>query len=131
MRNINSGGKGTTMNKQLYPLVIILLILVSCYSCDNLKQDKQAILLADREAPLGWVYLKMYRDQSFEFISRGLRDETVYPGTFRFRSDTVFFSYKDSIPKAGKTAIIRDKSVSYIDGAYPESIEIKFNKLTK
>lgn len=121
------------MNERYHTLFIILLALSSLcgYSCGNSKRDKEPVLLADREAPLGWVYLKMYKDSSFEFISRGLRDKTVYPGTFRLSIDTIFFIYKDSIPKAGKTAIISDKAVSYFDGDYPESVEIKLNRLKK
>jgi hypothetical protein len=100
-------------------------------SCEDAKRDKEPVLLADREAPLGWVNLKMYKDNSFEFISSGLRDKTVYSGTFRLSTDTIFFNYRDSIPKAGKTAIISAKTVSYFAGDYPESVEIKLNKLTK
>jgi len=112
--------------------IIHLVISSLCfYSCQNSKGDKEPVLLADREAPLGWVYLKMYKDKSFEFISRGLRDKTVYPGTFHLKTDTIFFTYKDSIPKAGKTAIISKKAVTYIDGSYFESVEIKLNNLTK
>jgi len=38
-------------------------------------KPKKAVLVADREAPLGWAYLKIYEDKSFEFISKGLRDQ--------------------------------------------------------
>lgn len=105
--------------------------LLCCYACGDAEKENRAILLADREAPLGWVHLKMYQDRSFEFISSGLRMKDVYPGKFRISNDTIFFTYKDSIPGAGTTAIISDKSVNYIDGQYPESVEIKLNKLSK
>jgi hypothetical protein len=88
-------------------------------------------LLADRKAPLGWVYLKIYEDSSFEFILTGLRDEEVYPGIVSLRHDTLFFKYNDSIPNAGKTAVIDKIGVSYIDGKYPENVRITLNKLTK
>lgn len=119
------------MNKYLY-LIAFFFPLICC-GCDNAQKqhDKKPVLLADREAPLGWVYLKVYEDKSFDFILTGLRDKTVYPGTCRLSKDTIFFTYKDSIPKAGKTAIISEHSVSYIDGGYSESVEIKLNKLTK
>jgi hypothetical protein len=57
-------------------------------------------LLADREAPLGWIYLKMYDDKSFEFISQGMvRDKEVYSGNYEIKNDTLYFNYKDSIQK--------------------------------
>lgn len=119
------------MNRYLRFIAFFFLLI--CNSCDNSqkKHDKIPALLADREAPLGWVYLKIYEDKSFDFILTGLRDKTVYPGTCRLSNDTIFFTYKDSIPKAGKTAIINKNSVSYIEGSYFESVEIKLNKLTK
>jgi hypothetical protein len=119
------------MNTKFYHLVVFLIILLSHYNCYNPKRSIKAVLLADREAPLGWVYLKMYDDHSFQFISRGLRERTVYEGTFKLNSDTILFSYRNSVPRAGKTAIIKVYSVDYIDGEYPESVEIKLNKLMK
>lgn len=100
------------MNKY-YDLIVSFLSFLLC-SCGTLQkqQDKKPILLADREAPLGWVYLKVYEDKSFDFILTGLRDKTVYPGTWRLNKDTIFFTYRDSIPAAGKTAIISEYSVS-------------------
>lgn len=35
-----------------YILLIMLLLTLSC------RNQKQEVLLADREAPLGWIYLK-------------------------------------------------------------------------
>jgi hypothetical protein len=111
--------------------LFILIVVIIAGSCSNPGQKKEAVLLADREAPLGWVYLRMYKDNSFEFESRGLRNKDVYTGSFKLKGDTVFFAYRDSIPKAGKTAIIAPKSVWYIDGLYHESVEIKLNQLTR
>jgi hypothetical protein len=107
----------------------MLIILCSAlYGCRN-SQEKETVLLADREAPLGWIYLRMYTDSSFEFESRGLRDKDVYHGTYKLRGDTIYFNYRDSIPKAGTKAIITNKSVSYINGSYHESVGIKLNRL--
>lgn len=124
------------MNRPFSFNVILLLLPFSTlffYGCDNASrgQEKEIVLLADRKAPLGWMYLKIYEDKSFAFISKALRDQTIYLGTVKVSSDTLHFIYRDSIPNAGMTAIITDKSVSYIEGSYPESLEIKVNKLTK
>jgi hypothetical protein len=124
------------MNKPFTFNMILLLLPFSTLffqGCDNVSrgQGKEIVLSADRKAPLGWMYLTIYKDKSFAFISKGLRDQTIYPGTVKVSSDTLHFTYRDSIPNAGMTAIVTDKSVSYIEGSYPESLEIKVNKLTK
>jgi hypothetical protein len=106
-------------------LLYLILIIISC------KEDKKEVLLADREAPLGWIYLKMYDDKTFEFISRGMmRDNDIYKGSYELKSDTLYFKYNDSIPKAGSKAVIDKGFVNYINGSYHESIQIKLNKLT-
>ena len=54
---------------------------------------------ADREAPLGWIYLNMYDDKSFEFISKGMiRSKDIYAGNYSIKNDTIYFKYKDSNP---------------------------------
>jgi hypothetical protein len=107
-----------------YTLLLILLLILSC------RNQKKEILLADREAPLGWIYLKMYDDKSFEFISSGLiRGDDKYLGTYELKNDTVYFTYDGSTPQAGSKAIIANGFVNYFGGKYPERIEIKLNKL--
>lgn len=115
-----------------YLRLIVFFLAIIFTSCNQVKkkQQKSPVLLADREAPLGWVYLKLYDDQSFDLIYSGLRDKTFYAGTYRIGQDTLHFNYTDSIPKAGKTALINKFSVSYIDGDYSESVVIKMNKLS-
>ena len=106
------------------------LIALLFWSCTSRQSEKQPILLASREAPLGWVYLKLYSDSSFEFISSGLRDSDIYPGTFKINHDTIFFKYSDSIPKLQSfKAIIHKGYVNYIGGTYPESVQITLNKV--
>ncbi len=105
--------------------LILILIIINCK-----KEDKKEVLLADREAPLGWIYLKMYDDNSFEFISQGMvRDKNVYSGSYELKNDTLYFKYRDSIPKAGSKAVIEKGFVNYINGSYHESVQIKLNKL--
>ena len=113
---------------------LVTLTLMSLGSCTTDKptntDTKEPILLADREAPLGWVYLRIYADSTFEFESRGLeRTGTIYPGTIELKGDTILFHYSDSLPKAGDRAMLTDRAVSYFGGKYPESVEIKLNKI--
>ncbi len=111
----------------------ILLISILFYSCNeqttqNIK-TKEPILLADREAPLGWVYLRIYEDSTFEFENRGGRQTNIYSGKASIVSDSIFFNYSDSIPRAGQTAIYSNNYVAFIDGEYPERIQVKMTKL--
>ena len=58
------------MNKRYCVLLIILLVIssLSYYSCGNSKRDKEPVLLADREAPLGWEEAP----ELAEIIARGI-----------------------------------------------------------
>lgn len=110
--------------KIIFLYFCLILIILSC------KDERKEVLQADREAPLGWIYLKIYNDKSFEFISKGImRDNDVYKGNYELKNDTLYFKYNDSIPKAGSKAIIQNGYVSYINGTYPESVQIKLNKI--
>ena len=107
-------------------IIILILTLTSC----NRTEEKETLLFADREAPLGWVYLRIYKDKTFEFESRGLeRKGDIYAGTMELKNDTIYFQYSDSIPKAGNKAILTEKFVSFFSGQYPERLEIKKNIL--
>ena len=74
--------------------------------------------------------LRIYKDNTFEFESRGLeRRGDVYQGTMTKKKDTLYFTFVDSIPKAGSKAIIKNNFLSYFGGEYSESLEIKRTKL--
>ena len=106
-------------------IVIVLILILSLASCIK-KEQKEIILLADREAPLGWIYLRVYEDKTFEFESRGLeRRGDIYSGVVELKNDTLYFQYLDSIPKAGNMAILTKRFVSYFNGEYPERLEVK------
>lgn len=112
---------------------LTFLIIGSRYYFEKRKgnlKNESAILLADREAPLGWVYLRIFNDSTFEFESRGLeRRGDIYAGKAKITSDSIFFYYKGSIPKAGSKAVYSDKYVAFTNGAYPEKVEISLSKL--
>ena len=81
--------------KELTTLLLIILLLSSCGQSEKKSREieKEPILLADREAPLGWVYLRIYSDSTFEFESRGLRTSSIYPGKAVIIADSIFFEY--------------------------------------
>jgi hypothetical protein len=112
-------------------VTLAIMLLNSCTKTKSIDSEaKEPILLADREAPLGWVYLRIYSDSTFEFESKGLeRTGTIYPGTIELNGDTILFHYSDSIPKAGDRAILTDRTVAYFGGKYSERVEIKLNKM--
>lgn len=112
-------------------VVLTVLLFVSCDSIINEKEVvKEPNLLANREAPLGWVYLKTYPDSSFEFVLTGIRERSVYSGKYRVDTDTIFFDYSDSIPELNSTqAIFKNNSIVYLNGTYNEVLRISINKL--
>lgn len=116
------------MKQQNQPLLYLAITCLLLFSCN--LDPKKKVLQADREAPLGWVYLTVYEDSSFIFTSNGLRSETVYPGDMHMRGDTIFFHYHDAVPKAGMKALLGKKVVSFLDGEYPEQLNISMNELT-
>ena len=116
---------------KILTIIFTLLIFIGSSSTDNKKVEKpEPNLLADREAPLGWVYLRTYPDSSFEFIITGLRDRTIYAGQYSIKTDTIFFDYTDSIPKLNSTkAIFKNNSIVYLDGTYGEVLGVSKNEL--
>ena len=114
--------------KAYLTIVLMGLLLLGCQT----EQKKQPNLLADREAPLGWVSLKAYPDNTFEFIVSGLRQRDVYPGTYSLTGDTLVFHYTKATPALNSNkAVIKDKYIVYLGGTYPERVEIKVNELKR
>lgn len=112
-------------------LICVTLCLVTTCENSSPRVSKEPILLADREAQLGWVYLKIYEDSTFEFTLTGLRGGTVYPGRVTIHDDTLEFHYADSVPAAGSLAVIGERQVFYIAGDYPEAPAIRLNKISR
>ncbi len=110
-------------------LLTILTIIFFLISCKN--DEKEAILLADREAPLGWVYLRIFADSTFEFESRGLRDKDIYHGKAKITNDSIFFHFYKATPKAGNKAVYNKDIIAFTNGSYPEKLGIKLFKLEK
>ena len=120
--------------EKVFKFSFILLVLFTVMSCNNSskKMEKPTLLKAYREAPLGWVYLTIYQDSTFEFrLTSTRRIDDIYKGKVEIKKDSLFFTYFDSIPRAGKTAVYNNKVVTYIDGEYPERINISMTKLNK
>jgi hypothetical protein len=111
-------------------LLCIVPLFLSCINEGRKLNTKDIILQGNREAPLGWVYLTIYEDSTFVFTLTGLRDVTPFPGKAKIQNDTIYFTYSDSIPKAGTVALLKPNYVSYINGEYPDSIGLTMNKIS-
>lgn len=112
-----------------------MTILFACKSPENSVKtdDKKSILHASQEAPLGWRYFELYSDSTFMATSAGLRDADKYHGTFQLHFDSLFLTYKDSIPKNfGKEILIEKYNLRFLDmpGGLPiNKTTINYEKL--
>ena len=114
------------MNK-IIPLIIIALLILSCR---NKNKRTDFILYADREAPIGWIYLKVYKDSTFDFISKSFPTSKIHSGILSIKNDTLNFNFYDSIPAVGDKAIIDKRHVIYVNGSYKERLEIRLDSIT-
>jgi len=87
------------------------------------------ILYANREAPLGWIHLTIYKDSTFEYKSLGIRTEKVWKGKALIKKDSIQFKYKDSVPIIGEKAYYTDKYVDYFEMEGNGKIKIDYSRL--
>ncbi len=113
------------MNKLLIFLFIIAMIL----SC---KRDliKDGILMAEREAPIGFNHLRVFRDSTFEFEYKSFPNSKLHTGKITMENDTINFIYEDSIPAFGDKAIIDGKKLIYTNGNYNEVLDIWLDSIS-
>lgn len=109
----------------------ILLVIGFLNSCNNKKtrDEENPILVAQREAPIGWIWLNLYPDSTFEYLSGGKREKTRYTGNFRIQSDTIIFNYKDSIPLVGSKAVLSHSDLLYLHGQNKEKLNVVINEI--
>jgi len=113
------------MNKPLI-LIIMSLMILSC------KRDliKDGILMAEREAPIGFNHLRVFRDSTFEFEYKSFPNSKLHTGKIKIVNDTIFFRYNDSIPSFGNKAIIDKKKLIYTNGSYNEILDIWLDSIS-
>lgn len=58
-----------------------------------------------------------------------MRESDIYSGKYKMMNDTIDFKYENKIPVAGSKAVIRDGFLYYLNGKYPETLNIKLNQL--
>ncbi|GGE02058.1 hypothetical protein GCM10011312_26790 [Planktosalinus lacus] len=96
------------------------------------KRDltKDGILMAEREAPIGFNHLRVFRDSTFEFEYKSFPNSKLHTGKIRIQNDTIIFKYDDSIPAFGYKAIIDGKKLIYTNGNYNEILEIWLDSIS-
>lgn len=112
--------------KQIFTLILAFILILSC----NRDLIKDGILMAEREAPIGFNYLRVFRDSTFEFEYKSFPKSKFHTGKIRILNDTIIFKYDDSIPAFGEKAIINGKKLIYIDGIYTEILEIWLDSIS-
>tara|TARA_R110001583_G_scaffold194249_1_gene364763 strand:+ start:1631 stop:1975 length:345 start_codon:yes stop_codon:yes gene_type:complete len=112
------------------PVIITIFLLFLFVSC---KKDfaKNAMLMADREAPIGWNYLRIYKDSTFQFEYRSFPKSRFHEGIIKIINDTLNFEYFDSIPAFGNKAIIDRKYLIYTNGKYKEKLEVWLDSISE
>lgn len=97
------------------------------------KRDliKDGILMAEREATIGFNHLRVFRDSTFEFEYKSFPKSKLHTGKMRIENDTIIFKYNDSIPAFGNKAIIEGKELIYTNGNYNEVLEIWLDSISK
>lgn len=91
------------------------LFLFTILSCSKKNDKTKFLLLSDREAPLGWSYFTINKDSTFEFVTRGLTDRSVFYGKASITKDTIFLSYNDSIAIIGTKVLWKKEYVEFIE----------------
>jgi hypothetical protein len=90
---------------------------------------KTPILLANREAPLGWAYLRVFKDSTFVLENRSLIGKDVYSGSVEFKNDSLFLITKNPIPRFGNTVVIKRKKAIFIGFKSAAGLDITLNEL--
>tara|TARA_R110000751_G_scaffold43361_2_gene100084 strand:- start:2488 stop:2796 length:309 start_codon:yes stop_codon:yes gene_type:complete len=96
------------------------------------KRDliKDGILMAEREAPIGFNHLRVFRDSTFEFEYKSFPNSKLHSGKMKIVNDTIIFEYSDSIPAFGNKAIIDGNKLIYTNGKYSEILEIWLDSIS-
>lgn len=91
----------------------IVILLITMY-CNRNKNTENNILYAEYEAPLGYIHLTIFKDSTFEYLSRGIWTHSVWNGKAIINKDSIFFEYDVSIPIVGERAYYNSKYVDFI-----------------
>ena len=112
------------------PLIFLIISFITLISC---KRDlvKDGILMAEREAPIGFNHLRVFKDSTFEFEYTNFPNNKMYKGKMNVINDTLYFDYTDSTPIFGNKAIIKKNLLIYNYGESKLTLEIWLDSISK
>ena len=87
--------------------------------------------MAEREAPIGFNHLRVFKDSTFEFEYTNFPNSKFYKGTINIENDTIFFNYNGKIPQFGNKAIIHKNHLIYTNGESRETLDIWLDSISK
>ncbi|MBF9252619.1 hypothetical protein I2I11_04890 [Pontibacter sp. 172403-2] len=107
----------------------LLLVVEELFFSYNFK-NKEEVLVASREAPIGGILLKLYKDNTFEI--GGFR-EVKSSGTYELKADTIFLNATDNPKQNGYVTetsfIIRKGYLEEVEDTGIGFLEVHVNKL--
>ncbi|MBV7269695.1 hypothetical protein [Winogradskyella luteola] len=101
--------------KTRFATLFFIIVIITFISCKGKTDMSEFLLLSDREAPLGWIHFTIYKDSTFEYISRGLIEKSVFKGKAIITKDTIFLNYNDSIPNVGTKVIYNKDYIEFLE----------------
>ena len=111
------------LREALVTASILAGLLLGCHR----EEPTDLLLSAEREAPVGWVRVRLFRDSTFELsLDRG----SWKRGTFRTARDTFYFDYLGETDSQRHMAVIRDKRLCFLagDDACSDFAEITYRR---
>ncbi|OMP31626.1 hypothetical protein [Mangrovimonas sp. DI 80] len=114
-----------------------LILILNCSNNNSQKDNRKFVFKANREAPIGWVYLDLYADSSFDlrFNRRGKPNS----GKYQYIEDTIYLKYDLKQDVYRSKAIINKNNLCFINDSIrkinnvecTELLEITLNNLIK
>lgn len=105
-------------------VIILISVVEFLFIFSNTEKDnKNVVLVAAREAPLGGIELKLYNDRSFEL---GNLRKVKRAGTYSISGDTLTIANSDSVIAS---FLIEEKELVEIQNTGIHSLDIHENNL--
>jgi len=87
--------------------------------------------MAEREAPIGFHHLRVFKDSTFEFECKSFPNSKIYVGRINIENDTIIFNYSGKFPAFGNKAIINKNRLIYTNGKAREILDVWLDSISK
>ena len=101
-----SAGWRVQVTRALVPIVAVSLL----GGCNN-EEPTDLLLAAEREAPIGWVKVRLFRDSAFAL---SLSRHGWQRGTFQTRQDTFYLNYNGETDTLRNKAVLRGEQLCFL-----------------